>query len=98
KRKALRLYSDGEIMCRKCGEMDIMKLNLDHVVPRFDERPQYYGSTFYRKILKNPPPRSDLQVLCGPCNKHKYTSFEDLWDGIEIHSMERTPDIHRRGE
>lgn len=54
------------LSCAQCGELDTLKLDVDHVVPR---------------ALGGSDERSNLQVLCGePCHRKKTElDLERIW-------------------
>lgn len=70
---ALSHYSEGEIMCKCCGESNTVFLTLDHINGKGSLHRKKVGSgrVFYRWLKKNRYPEG-FQVLCFNCNYAKY--------------------------
>jgi len=70
KRLVISHYSNGSMVCCKCGFSDIRALSIDHINGggrRHTEEIRKAGTIFYRWLIKNNFPNG-FQVLCMNCN------------------------------
>lgn len=77
KQIALFIYSDGHMICNKCGFNDIDCLDLDHIDNdgnKTRKETNKMGIYFYLNKLDYP---IGYQVLCRNCNWKKYLENQD---------------------
>ncbi len=79
KQEVLSYYSDGKVVCARCGYSDIRALGLDHVNGggAKHRRLGLAGNGFYVWLKKNNFP-AGLQVLCMNCNWVKRVENDEL--------------------
>jgi RNase P subunit RPR2 len=79
KREVLSHYSEGKIVCAKCGYSDVRALGLDHINGRGSEQRKkgFVGNGYYSWLKKNGFPPG-LQVLCMNCNWIKRVDNNEL--------------------
>lgn len=72
--QVLRHYSDGEPLCRCCGEKELVFLAMDHIEGGGNkQRKEMKGAphSIYRWLIKHGFPKG-FQVLCHNCNMAKH--------------------------
>lgn len=77
KTKVFEHYSGGDIKCKKCGNVDMKVLCLDHInfVPISEKRKDNYWSLMVRGYPEG------FQVLCYNCNFRKRSEDNELFKG-----------------
>jgi hypothetical protein len=70
KKHVIYHYSNGTMVCAKCGFSDIRALSIDHINGggrKHTQELKKVGTIFYRWLIKNNFPKG-YQVLCMNCN------------------------------
>ena len=73
KEAAINVYSNGEAVCKRCGQGDLDMLCLDHINDdgkQHRDLVKHNGNMFYMWLGKHDYPHG-LQVLCYNCNMKK---------------------------
>ena len=80
KLRVLSHYSDGKLVCVRCGESDMACLTIDHINGGGNAHRKVIGSHFYSWLIKQGFPEG-YQTLCMNCQmkkKHNEEEFNNL--------------------
>lgn len=82
--KVLNHYTNGKLICSKCGFSDERALTLDHIngdggiERRKHSGKNIGGAEVYRQVIKNNYPIG-FQILCMNCNMIKAKENKEHW-------------------
>jgi len=78
KMQSLFFYSDGDMICKKCGYDNVDSLCIEHIENNgFEERKKTgSGPNFFRWLRRNNFPEG-YQILCRNCNWLKHLEHND---------------------
>lgn len=78
--KVFNHYTNNNIQCKNCGELDIDVLTIDHINGGGNKHYKEIGrgATMYRWVIKNNYP-NNLQILCMNCQRIKVIENKECW-------------------